>query len=264
MSKLTKRKAGWFSTAAALIVMASAGVALAEPTTITVRVLSHGAKFIGTSMGGMRITLRDVETGEVLARGVTSGGTGDTKRIMAGTYADTVSDDSAAGFTATLDLDRPRLIEAEAFGPLAQAQAAHRTASSMWVVPGRNVTAKDGWMLVLRGLVVDVLGPPAHIKLGPETRAVTLDANVAMMCGCPIEPKGLWAAEDFEVMATILRNGKPAGTVPLAYAGKTSQFTGTMTIAEPGVYEAIVSAYQASTGNTGLDRTTFIIEGKAK
>jgi hypothetical protein len=42
---------------------------LAEPTVITIRVISKDAKFIGTSMGGMRITLRDAHTGAVLATG---------------------------------------------------------------------------------------------------------------------------------------------------------------------------------------------------
>ncbi len=261
---LNVRGPSFLASAATLAFLLSVSVAAAEPTTIVVRVLSHGAKFIGTSMGGMRITLRDVETGEVLASGVTAGGTGDTKKIMGGKYAEPIADDSAAAFTVSIDLDRPRLIEAEAFGPLAQAQAAHRSTSSMWVMPGRHVNTGDGWVIVLRGLVVDVLAPPAHIKLPGNTGTVKIDANVAMMCGCPIEPKGTWAAEDFDVTALLMRNGKPAGTLPLSYAGTTSQFTGTLEITEPGAYEAIVSAYQRSTGNTGLDRTTFIIEAKAK
>jgi len=56
--------------------------AWAEPTDIVVRVLSKDAKFIGTSMGGMQVTLRDAHTGEILATGLTRGGTGDTKRLM--------------------------------------------------------------------------------------------------------------------------------------------------------------------------------------
>ncbi len=43
---------------------------LAEPTHITVHVLAKGAKFIGTSMGGVEITIRDADTGELLAKGV--------------------------------------------------------------------------------------------------------------------------------------------------------------------------------------------------
>ena len=46
-----------------------------------IRVLGKDSKFIGTSMGGMRITLRDVHTGELLTS-VTVGGTGDTEQIM--------------------------------------------------------------------------------------------------------------------------------------------------------------------------------------
>ena len=142
-------------------------------------------------MGGARVILRDADTGEILAQGVTAGGTGDTKRIMheGGGRRATLSDDSAAKFTATLDLDAPRLIEAEVFGPLAQRQSANRVTATHWVVPGKNITGGDGWVLELPGYVVDVLAPPAHVKLPADTSTVSLRANVALMCGsapsCP-------------------------------------------------------------------------------
>ena len=50
---------------------AFSAAAHAEATDIVVRVLSKDAKFIGTSMGGMRVTLRDAHTGEILATGLT-------------------------------------------------------------------------------------------------------------------------------------------------------------------------------------------------
>ncbi len=68
-----------FAAGLALLVPA---IALAEPTEITIRVLSKDGKFVGTSMGGARVILRDADTGEILAQGVTAGGTGDTARIM--------------------------------------------------------------------------------------------------------------------------------------------------------------------------------------
>jgi hypothetical protein len=80
-----------------------------------------------------------------------------------------------------------------------------------------------------------------------------------MMCGCPIEPGGLWDANRYEVKALIRRNGAPAGSVALAYAGSTSQFAGVLTVETPGTYEAVVYAFDASNGNTGLDRTTFVV-----
>src|SRR5690625_5785628 len=51
-------------------------------TPVTIRVLSHDAKFIGTSMGGVEIVIRDVGTGEILSSGITSGGTGDTDLLV--------------------------------------------------------------------------------------------------------------------------------------------------------------------------------------
>jgi hypothetical protein len=237
--------------------------ARAEPTGITVRVLSKDAKFIGTSMGGMQITLRDAHTGEILASGVTRGGTGDTKRLMhesAGRRAQ-LSDASAAKFEATLDLAEPRLIEAEAYGPLAQLQSAHRIVSSQWVIPGRSLTGGDGWVLELPGFAVDVLTPPAHVKLSGASK-VDVRANIVMMCGCPIEPKGLWDADKFEVQAIVSRDGKPVTRLPMSYAGETSQFAASVPVDAPGTYDVLVYAYDPANGNTGADRTTFIVDKK--
>lgn len=239
------------------------GIAAAEPTPITVRVLSKDAKFIGTSMGGMRVTLRDAHTGEILATGVTKGGTGDTRRLMhndAGRRAQ-LSDASAAKFETTLDLDAPRLIEVEAYGPMAQPQAAHRVLSSQWVLPGKGVAGGDGWVLELPGFVVDVLAPPAHVNLG-ATDKVEVRANVVMMCGCPIEPGGLWDATKYEVHAVVSRDGKEVGRMPMSYAGETSQFAASVPIDAAGTYDVLVYAHDAANGNTGLDRTTFIVSEK--
>ena len=63
------------------------------------------------------------------------------------------------------------------------------------------------------GLVVDVLSPPAHIKLSGPPQTIQLRANVTMMCGCPLAPDGLWDAKEFEIRAIVKRDGKP---VPFA------------------------------------------------
>jgi hypothetical protein len=238
-------------------------IASAEPTEITVRVLAKDSKFIGTSMGGMRIVLRDAHTGEILASGLTQGGTGDTALIMhenRGARAK-LSDEQAAKFTATLDLDEPRLVEAEAYGPLGQPQSAARALATQWVVPGRGISGGDGWVLELPGFVVDVLAPPAHVRVGRDAEAVEVRANVVMMCGCPIEPQGLWDADKIEVKAIVKRNGERVGDLDLAFAGEASQFATKVPIDAPGMYEVIVYAYDPANGNTGLDRTTFIVTG---
>lgn len=242
-----------------LVCLAPSG-ALGEETQIAVRVLSKGAKFVGTSMGGVRVTLRDADTGELLAEGTTEGTTGDTAKIMREPRMPhtPVATVDAAVFRATLDLAEPRLVELVAYGPLGQRQAANRVSATQWIVPGKHVSAGDGWLVVLPGFVVDVLDPPAHQRHSAKEPLI-LRANVTMMCGCPIEPGGLWDARRFEVRALLERDGARYREVPLAYAGRTSQFEAAVRDLPPGVYEATVYAYDPADGNTGVDRTTWIV-----
>lgn len=230
----------------------------AEPTQIDVRVISKGAKFVGTSMGGVAVTIRDAETGEILAQGVTAGSTGDTARIMIdkAPYHRPLSTADAAVFRATLDIQEPRRIEVTARGPLGQLQAIATTSATQWIVPGKPITGGDGFRLELPGFAVAVLAPPAHTSLQDE-RSVELRANVVMMCGCPVEPGGLWDADRFEVAALIYRDGKRVGRIPMKYAGQTSQFAATLEVDAPGDYQVTIYAYDPENGNTGLDKTTF-------
>lgn len=245
----------------ALMLALASTPAAAESTEVTVRVMSKDAKFVGTSMGGARVVLRDVHTGEVLASGVTAGGTGDTAKIMHrdGGRRARMADETAASFSVTLDLDEPRLIQVEATGPAAQRQAEQRVTASQWVVPGRAPGGTEGWILELPGFVVDVLAPPAHVRIGDNVAQVEVRANVTMMCGCPIEPGGLWDADGYEVQMIVVRDGRRIDSVAMSYAGQTSQFTGQVAVQKSGVYDITVFAYDPRTGNTGLDRTTFMV-----
>lgn len=248
-------------TIAVFTMLAPTGAAFAEPTDVTVRVISKGAKFVGSSMGGVRITLRDAGTGEILAQGATSGATGSTQKIMKDAHARgaPVSTEGAAKFTATLDLDMPRLIKVEAFGPLSQRQSAVRVASTQWVVPGKHVTGGDAWLLELPGFVVDVVAPQTPLKAGSAPQTITLTANVFMMCGCPIEPGGLWDADMYEIAVMLMRDGEIVRTAPLSYSGTVSQFQAELNVAEAGDYEAVVYAHDPANGSTGLDRASFSV-----
>mgnify|MGYP006301997389 FL=1 len=236
--------------------------AAAEATRIDLRAVSSGAKFIGTSMGGVRFTLEDVHTGEALATGVASGSTGDTHALMKAPRNTPVAGETASVWTATLDIERPHLVRAVAYGPLAQPQSARRVTAEQWIVPGRDLTGGDGWVLEMPGLVVDALAPAAHTVLAGSTEAVRVKANVTMMCGCPIEPGGVWDAADFDVVARISHDGQFEETVALSPAGKPSRFAADIPLDEPGVYGLTVVAHQPSNGNTGIDRTTIVLSGE--
>ena len=54
-------------------------------------------------------------------------------------------------------------------------------------------------------------------------------------------------------------HGRKLSPTPLAYAGQASQFRAVLEINEARTYEVVVFAYDPANGNTGLDKTTFIV-----
>lgn len=243
-----------------VLIFWAASSALAVPTNITVRVKSKGGKFIGTSMGGVLITLKDADTGGLLAKGIATGDTGNTELIMKTPRRGVISGPGASKFTATIDIDQPTRVEVTVLGPLAQRQSANRVSSTQWVFPGKHITDGNGWMLQMPGFVVDVLNPPAAITFTSVSEGITVRANIMMMCGCPITPGGLWNADGLDIKAVVTKNGQNSESIDLKYADKPSQFRGVVPIDEKGVYELTVYAYDPTNGNTGLDRTTFRVK----
>jgi hypothetical protein len=241
----------------------SCASAYAEPTEVLVHAISRDAKFIGDSMGGVRIILRDALSGEILAEGITRGGTGDTKRVTeTAKRREALATPDAAAFRAIIDIDRPRLVQLEAHGPLGQPQSAITVTSQQWILPGRHVREGNGWMVEMPGFVVDILDPPAAGAFKLPTADVKLRANVVMMCGCPTSPGGLWDSKRFEITALIEHDGKALPARPLSYSGTTSQYELSFRPDTPGVYNVVVQAYDASTGNTGVDRTSFTVAAR--
>lgn len=251
---------------AGVTLLTIAGTSLAVDTDITVRALSRDAKFVGSGMGGARVVLRDAQTGEVLASGMTTGGTGDTAKLMhedRGRRAQ-MADDSDAAYRVTLDLDEPRLITAEVSGPRVQPGAGSAASATQWVIPGRHLSAGDGWVIELPGFVVDVLVPPGQ-RPAPRTaetdaETVTIEAQVVMTCGCPVTPAGRWDADQYEVAMLVSRDGDAVVEVAMTHTGTDSRFAGELPVADAGVHEITVFAYDPRTGNTGLDRTTIIVD----
>lgn len=235
-----------FTTALALFSLALS--AKAVPTVVTVRAISRDAKVLGDGVGGARITIREVDTGKVLAIGIQTGGTGDTKRIMQEPRARGVvvyGTDTAAAYRATLDLTRPTRVEITAEGPLKYPQAMQRASKTMLLLPGLNVEG-EGVLLEIGGFIVDL---PA--MAGGAGQALAIRAKVTMTCGCPTEPGGLWNADDITVTARILRDGTAVREIPLPYAGQTSTYEAPVAALDPGTYVVEVVASDAAAANFG-------------
>ena len=234
------------------------GTAQATPTDITIRVLAKDAKFIGSGMDGARVVLQDANTGELLAEGIILGKTGDTKRIMSEPWVrgQALSTKGSASFTATLDLERPTKVQVIVEGPLSNPDSANRVTSTQWVIPGKHVTGGDGWLLEIPGFSVTATASVTS-SASDGGSVLTMTADITMMCGCPIEPGGMWDANGYEVAAILTDREGNSMTIPMRYAGETSIFSGYANLVGSGPYEAIVYAYDSSNGNTGIDITRF-------
>lgn len=241
-----------------LAVLAVVSVAWAVPTHIAVRVLSKDGKFVGDDMG-VEVTIKDFESGEVLAEGLVDGGPGDSERILKqprrrGTP---ISTERSAKFEATIDIDTPRRIQVVARGPLRVQGASNTVSSTQWVVPGRHLTGGDGWLLELPGFAIEILEPLAGARLSGGS-ATRIDVDVTPMCGCPITPGGLWDADKYEIRVLLNRGGERVDERSLPYAGKVSRFATEMML-DVGDYEAVVYAFDASNGNTGVATVRFTV-----
>lgn len=146
------------------------------PTKVMVRAVSRDAKIIGTNVGGARITIRDASNGRVLAEGVQEGATGNTRLIMVKPRergSTVYGTEGAAGFLATLELQRPTTVEIIAEGPLGTPQSTQRASKTLLVIPGRDILG-EGVLLEIHGFTVTLLEPTrAVFKPGEttETRA---------------------------------------------------------------------------------------------
>lgn len=246
------------------------------PTQIDVRAIARGGKYLGDDIGGALVTIHDVRTGELLARGTTKGGSGQKDLMdICLTRSQVLPTEEASVFTASLDLDEPRLIEVTAYGPLAAQQSANTVSLTQWVYPGKNITGGTkggGFLLEIPGLAVQILNPPTHFLPQTAPAQIEIRANVTMMCGCPIG-RDPWNPDLFEVTAAIAQKefgfiGLPL-EIPLKYDGNAaygapSQFANTWQVPQNDtkqlqIYEITVFAFQKQTGNTGVDKATVII-----
>ena len=170
-----------FTTALLLVL---AGISWAVPTTVTVRAKSKDAKFIGSSMGGALVVIRDAETGAILAKGLTAGGTGDTQKIMVEPVKRgmQISDASTAKYEATLDISEPKFVTIEVSGPMGQKQSIAKSTTQVWILPGEHIEG-DGVMVEIPGFSVSLLAPKTHetYKLSDEGITVPVRANIVMM-----------------------------------------------------------------------------------
>lgn len=253
---------------------------------VKVRVQARDGKILGPAptVQPPRLTVRNVHTGEVLIHDQPFNNQSSGTVVLDSQFSNSVSRNAIvvqppaisptypkpgpywlqtpAGqgeLIVSLPIKEPSLLEfrATAFAPDPVISSA-----TMWVLPGMQLLSDPGLVLTIAGLYVTV-------KASANAGAISIQANVTMMCGCPITPQPsqtlppntepYWPSNEFIVMAE-LRGDQGQQVPPLKLVcTSTSMFTGSVNVPS-GDYEIRVSAVQAQESNVGFARTTLHVQ----
>ncbi|MCK0159338.1 hypothetical protein [Allomuricauda sp. F6463D] len=235
--------------------------AFATETKLMVRAKAKDAKYVGSSIGGAHVIVTNTLNGEILAEGNTVGSTGNTDLIMKSPHEryTQLADAKTAGFLAVVDIDEPTFVRIEVISPINKKNAQVHATTELWLIPGKDILG-DGIVIEIPGFVIDILKPNTHqyIPLESVAKGLHIEANIVMMCGCPIQKDGIWDSNLMEVKAMVQKDGEPFADITLSNPAQNT-FEGRLEITEPGYYQIIVYAYNSKTGNTGVEKINYVV-----
>ncbi len=234
------------------------------PTTILVRVVGHGAMVLGKEVGGARVTITDIATKQILATGIQQGAAGDqnqimrTPRLMEEPH---YSSRPAAAFTATVNLLHPTLVEVTAEGPLAHPASSQRASTTVWLIPGQDIT-NDGIVLHLYGYIVQI----EHPRQGDPLIAkddVILRASVRTLSGALVRPHGDWDSRKIHIYGEIMIGERMLERLQLFYNNDRASFEAPFFVPLPqdapdGITIRVIAA-DAANGNFGIGQAKYPI-----
>ena len=234
------------------------------PTTILVRVVGHGAMVLGKDVGGARVTITDIATKQILATGIQQGAAGDqnqimrTPRLMEEPH---YSSRPAAAFTATVNLLHPTLVEVTAEGPLAHPASSQRASTTVWLIPGQDITS-DGIVLHLYGYIVQI----EHPRQGDPLIAkddVILRASVRTLSGALVRPHGDWDSRKIHIYGEIMIGERMLERLQLFYNNDRASFEAPFFVPLPqdapdGITIRVIAA-DAANGNFGIGQAKYPI-----
>ncbi|HVG02538.1 MAG TPA: hypothetical protein VM842_06575 [Nitrospira sp.] len=232
------------------------------PTTVVVRVVAHRSLVLGHEVGGARVTITDLATGQRLASGTQQGEPGDQKQIMRTPHLmeePIYSGRPAASFTTTLELARPTLVEITAEGPLAFPSALQRASETVLLLPGHDLTG-DGIVLRLYGYLVQIEHPtPGESLIAKED--VMLRASVRTLSGSLVRPHGDWDSRKIRIYGELLIGDRVVERLQMFYAGEKSRFEAPFFVplskdAPDGVTLRVIAA-DAANGNFGIGSAQY-------
>ena len=235
-----------------------------QPTTVLVRVVAQGAMVLGREVGGARITITDVTTGQILATGIQQGEAGDQNQIMRTPRMmeePIYSTRPSAAFTTTLHLQKPTLVEISAEGPLAYPAAIQKTRTTLILIPGQDLI-QDGVILHLYGYLVQIERPkPREALIARDD--VKLRASVRTLSGSLVRPHGDWDSRKIRIYGEVLIDDRIVERLQMFYDEGSRTFEAPFFV--PSLHEIPngiilrVIATDLATGNTGMDQVDYSV-----
>jgi len=233
-----------------------------QPTMVLVRVVAHGAMVLGREVGGARVTITDVASGQILATGLQQGEAGDQNQIMRTPHLmeePIYSSRPSAAFTTTLQLQKPTLVEISAEGPLAHPAALQRTSKTLLLIPGQDLT-HDGIVLHLSGYLVQIERPKPRDALIAKDD-VTLRASVRTLSGSLVRPHGDWDSRKIRIYGEVLIGDRIIERLQMFYDEGSRTFEAPFFVPPskdiPDGITLRVIAMDLSTGNAGMDQVNY-------
>ena len=233
-----------------------------QPTMVLVRVVAQGAMVLGREVGGARVTITDVGSGQILATGLQQGGAGDQNQIMRTPHLmeePIYSSRPSATFTTTLQLQKPTLVEISAEGPLAHPTALQKTSKTLLLIPGQDLT-HDGIVLHLYGYLVQIERPKPRDALIAKDD-VTLRASVRTLSGSLVRPHGDWDSRKIRIYGEVLIGDRIIERLQLFYDEGSRTFEAPFFVPPskdvPDGITLRVIATDLSTGNAGMDQAAY-------
>jgi hypothetical protein len=231
-------------------------------THVTVRVVGHGALVLGREVGGARVTITDLTTGQILASGLQQGEAGDQNQIMHTPHfmrEPLYSTSPSASYSTTLYLARPMQVEITAQGPLSYPSAAQRASKTVWLIPGQHMTG-DGIVLQLYGYIVQIVEPKAGDSLIAKEDQ-PLRVSVRTLAGTSVRPHGDWDSRQVHIYGEVVIGDKVTEQLQMFYSGEKGLFESSFFVPTPiDAPEGVtlrVMAVHASDGNMAVGEAKF-------
>lgn len=231
-------------------------------TEVVVRVVAHGAMVLGDNVGGARVTITDLETGQLLAAGLQQGEAGDQNQIMRTPRLmeePRYTSRPSGSFRATLALDHPTMVEITAQGPLSYPAAMRKASTTVLLIPGRDMT-NDGIVIPLYGYIVQIENPPPGQPLMAKDD-VKFAASVRTLSGSPIRPHGDWDAQKLDIHGEVLIGDRVVEQLQMFYSSSSNLFETAFFVPPPteapnGITLRVVAADKAGV-NFGLIQAQY-------